>query len=488
MNLQLPQQTYQSRSKPFSSERLLNMLFEPSTQNKNIYMLVGAPGLKEYYDLGGDEPIRGMIYLHNCLVYVTTSQICIVYYDPVTDQVRPIKSVYWSTAQWGNPVAPVQMCTNGDVVMMHNPASNLLFAVELVGDNEVSPDSWNIYKVETTTPAARYKSVAYISGVFVAICQQGSDSYVQYTDVLGTELTHGFQLDTALTNLTSLASNMRELWCFGANTIEVISPTGEADEDFFAHVTGAYVNKGCVCKNSIAVYETVFFFYGTDGNIYAAENYTSLKQISTPALLEMIRSWGSLDSQADKDGVLGQIFTHNGHTFYMLKFKKFKKTLLYDVTTSSWSERETGDGGEWEGEYIVRRPNGDMLVSSGTTDKMYIMDMNYYTDNGEPIRREFVFGTIKNEDKHRMFFYSLTLDVDVGLGPDDTVMLSWSDDGGYTWTGERMLRLGNVGQYKKKLQFRKLGSSTLRTYKVRFSTASRVNVLGASMEAEEGIS
>ena len=52
MNLQLPQQTYQSRSKPFSSERLLNMLFEPSSANKGVYMLVGAPGLKEYYDLG----------------------------------------------------------------------------------------------------------------------------------------------------------------------------------------------------------------------------------------------------------------------------------------------------------------------------------------------------------------------------------------------------------------------------------------------------
>lgn len=488
MNLQLPQQTYQSRSKPFSSERLLNMLFEPSAQNKSMYMLIGAPGLKEYYDLGGDEPILGMMYLRNFLVYVTTAGIYVVYRAPNSSTVQLITSKIWQRLGAAQPTSPVQMCCNGDTIMMVNPNDNQLYFVDLYGEDSLSEDSWNISRAVVPNPDAKYISVTYISGVFAAIGKIGPMTYIQYTNVLGREFLHSFQLDTALVNLTAVASNMRELWCFGANSIEVVSPSGEADENFFAHVTGAYVNKGCVCKNSIAVYETVFFFYGTDGNIYAAENYTSLKPISTPALLEMIRSWGGLDSQADKDGVIGQVFTHNGHTFYMLKFKKFKKTLMYDITTSSWSERETGDGGEWEGEYVVRRPNGEMLVSSGTTDKLYTMDMNYYTDNGKPICREFVFGTIKNEAKHRMFFYSLTLDVDVGLGPDDTVMLSWSDDGGYTWTGERMLRLGNVGQYKKKLQFRKLGSSTLRTYKVRFSTASRVNVLSASMEAEEGIS
>jgi hypothetical protein len=252
-------------------------------------------------------------------------------------------------------------------------------------------------------------------------------------------------------------------------------------------VQGAYTNKGCVCKNSIATYETVFFFYGANGNIYAAENYSSLKPISTPALLDMIKSWGSLETQADKDSVVGQVYTQAGHTFYMLKFKKFGKTLLYDISTSSWSERETGDGGEWEGELVARRPNGELIVSSATTDKLYIMDTNFYTDNGMPICREFVFPTMKSEAKKRMFYYNLTLDVDVGLGPNNSVMLTWSDDGGYTWVGERMLKLGDYGEYKKKIQFRRLGSSSLRTYKVRFSTASMVNVLSASADIEEGL-
>lgn len=489
MNLQLPQQTYQSRSKPFSSERLLNMLFETNSADSKSYMLVNTPGLKEYYDLGGDSPVLGMIYLRNFLVYATSEGIYVVYRVPNSDNVRLIVSKSWEQdlGATTKPRAPIQMACNGDTVMLLHPDDQQLYFVDLAPGNELDINSWTIARVVTITPNAKYTSISYITGVFVASCQVGPDSVVQYTEVLGHEMTHSFQLDTALTNLTALASNMRELWCFGANSIEVVSPTGETGEDFFAHVTGAYANKGCVCKNSIAVYETVYFFYGSNGNIYAAENYSSLKQISTPALLDMIKSWGSLESQEDKDGVIGQIYTQDGHTFYMLKFKKFGKTLLYDITTASWLERETGDGKEWEGEYVLRRPNGEMIVSSASTDKLYIMDSNIYTDNRVPICREFVFGTIKTEAKKRLFFYSLTLDVDVGLGPDDTVMLSWSDDGGYTWTGERMLRLGNYGQYKKKLQFRRLGSSCLRTFKVRFSTASMVNVLSASVEVEEGL-
>lgn len=486
MKLQLPQQSYQSRSKPFSSERLLNMLFEPTPQDKSVFMLIGSPGLKEYYDLGGNQRILGMVYLRNFLVYVTTDVVRVIYKREDTGQIIEAASKRWANEGWQQPTSFVQMCCNGNTVMMVNPDNKKLYMVDLRGEYTLDPNSWNIATVTVPNPDAQYTSVTCISGVFVAACQIGSNSIIQYTDVLGTEMLYDFQLDTALTNLSALASNMRELWGFGSNSIEVIAPTGEAGADFFAHVPGAYLNKGCVCKNSIATFESTFLFYGTDNDIYTSNGY-GLTPISTPALLEMIKSWGTLDSQQDRDSVVGQVYSQDGHTYYVLKFKKFGKTIQYDLTTASWAERETGDGGEWEGEFIVRRPNGEMIVSSATTDKLYTMDSSYYTDNDVPICREFVFPTLRVEGKKRLFFYGLTLDVDVGLGPNDKVMLSWSDDGGYTWCAERMLGMGRVGEYRKKLQFRRLGSSSLRTFKVRFSTASMVNVLSASVEAEEGL-
>lgn len=490
-NLPLPQQTYQSRSKPFSSERLLNMLLEKGGQASDKYMLIGAPGLKEYYDFGGGKPILGMAYLRDFLIAVTNDNILILYKNRL-GVINLIRSFSWQVDIGQlNPNSPVQMVTNGEDVLILNSEAKKLTVVSCTSNEPEGgmqvPENWTADQpaVPETQPSdTAYTSIAYISGVFLASCQINSVSYVQFTDVLSTELRHTFQLDTALTNLTALKGNMREVWAFGANSIEVFAPTGESGEDFFAHVPGAYINKGCVCKNSVVTHESSYLFYGTDNDIYISNGY-ALTSIATPALLDMIKSWGVLETEDQRKSVIGQLFSQGGHTFYMLKFKAFGKTLLYDLTTHSWLERETGKDGEWEGEYVVRRPSGELLVSSKTRSVLYKMDSDYYTDAGEPICREFVFATISLPSKKRMFFSSLTIEVDTGLGPNDHIMLSWSDDGGYTWKPERMLPLGDYGQYNRKLQFRRLGSSITRTFRVRFSTASMINVLRADVDFYE---
>lgn len=483
MDLVLPQQTYQSRSKPFSSERLLNMLFEPAGPSGK-YMLIGTPGLKEYYNFGGSNPILGMIYIRDCLVYVTSAGIYVVSRDE-SGTVRQIISKTWGSLGVAKiPTSPVQMESNGDMVVLLNSENGRLYYVELSGDDRYSSNSWAINQCEVISNNTFYTSIAYISGVFVATCQIAGLSYVQFTDVLSHNFHYAFQLDTALSNLSAIKGNMRELWAFGANSIEVLAPTGEAGDYFFAHVAGAYINKGSVYKNSIVAHESTFFFYGTDGNIYMSNNY-NMQTISTPALLDMIKSWGSLEYD-QRDEIIGQIFTQRGHSFYVLKFLPFNKTLMFDLTTGSWLERESGNGEDWEGQYITRRPTGEMIVSSRSKTMLYYMDNDFYTDNGETIRREFVFATISAEGKKRMYFQSLTLEIDTGLGPNDSVMLSWSNDGGYTWGPERMVKLGDYGEYNKKIQFRRLGSGITRTFRVRLSTASMINVLRASIEYEVG--
>lgn len=490
MNLPLPQQTYQSRSKPFSSERLLNLMLE---QAGDAYMLVGTPGLEKHYDFGAGVKVLGMCYIRDYLVLATSNHVYVLYkeerpQEPEGYVIREIVKKSWNDIGLYSPGNTlVQMVSNGDTVLLLNSDEKVrkMAKVDLIGpETPLLPESWEVYKLDTPENLV-YTSIGYISGVFLASCEENKASYVQFTDVLDTKFKYSFQLDTALSNLTALKGNMREVWVFGANSIEVVAPTGEPGDNFFAHVHGAYINKGCVCKNSIATYETSYIFYANDNVVYMSNGY-SLNPISTPALLDMIKSWGALDTDKDRDGVIGQVFSIAGHTFYMLKFKKFGKTLWYDITTGSWIERETGDGGEWEGDFVARRSNGELVVTSSTSSKMYRMDSNYYSDDGKYICREFVFQTLSTEGKKRMFFYTLTLEIDSGLGPNDSVMLSWSDDGGYTWGNERTIGLGDYGHYNKKIQFRRLGSSTIRTFKVRLSTKSMVNILRASLDVEEG--
>ena len=339
MNLPLPQQTYQSRSKPFSSERLLNLLLEQAGDN-GAYMLIGTPGLEFYYDLGIDERALGMKYIRDYLVVATDNYIFIL--QKKGEKVRQILRKDWKSMGFEKLPggAYVQMVSNGDMILFLNPEVKKIGKVVLENlNNADTEDGWTVLKLDDQDDKL-YTSLAYISGVFLASCEINGVSYVQYTDVLDTKFLYAFQLDTALSNLTALKGNMREVWAFGANSIEVVSPTGEPGNDFFAHVAGAYINKGCVCKNSIATHETSYIFYANDNVVYMSSGY-NLVPISTPAILDMIKSWGDLESEDDREKVIGQVFSLAGHTYYMLKFKSLGKTLWYDLTTGSWIERET---------------------------------------------------------------------------------------------------------------------------------------------------
>lgn len=497
MDLPLPQQSYQSRSRPFSSQRLLNMIIEKSHDSltSSNYMLIGAPGLAMYRSLVANEPITGAVYLRNFLVYATATGITIMRIQQQGSIINTQTKTWADLDLLPSGTHHVQMVTNGDDVLVLNPVGALengeyvgrLVVVQGGGD---MPENWQIRRpTGQSIDVPDYKSIACIAGVFVTACLMNEPGYgqkaafVKYGAVLDPDsFAYAFQLDTALAQLTGVASNMREIWVFSPNSVEVLAPTGEAGDDFFAHVQGAYINRGCNYSNSIATYESSFLFIGSDDVIYMSEGF-NLKPISTPAILEMIARWG------EKDDVFGQVFSYSGHTYYVLKFMMKtgrNYTLWYDLTTGSWIERETGSDKDWEGNFIIRQPNGALMVSSATVGMLYSMSYDNYTDNGIAIRREWVFPTLQSENKRRMYYYSLTLDIDSGLGPNNTVALDWSDDGGYTWSKERVLELGKKGEYAKKIQFRRLGSSVLRTYRMKLATSSLINVLRATIEAEEG--
>lgn len=495
MDLPLPQQSYQSRSRPFSSQRLLNMIIEKSNDSLTTsnYMLIGAPGLSVYRSLNTNEPITGAVYLRNFLVFANATGVTVMRIQG-GNNVLTTKTVTWAQLSLeSSGTHHVQMASNGDDVLVLNPVGatvqgkkvGRLVVVQGGGD---TPDDWQIRRpTGQGIDVPDYKAVACIAGVFLTACMIETDgqpaAYVKYGAILDPDsFAYAFQLDTALAELSGIASNMREVWVFSPNSIEILAPTGEAGDDFFAHVQGAYINRGCKYTNSITTFESSFLFVGSDDVIYMSSGY-ELKPISTAAIVSMIASWGEIED------IFGQVCSYGGHTYYIMKFMMVSGrnyTLWYDLTTGSWIERETGDNQDWDGNFVIRQPNGMMMVSSSTTGLLYSMSYNSYTDNGVAIRREWVFPTLQSNDKKRMYYYDLTIDIDSGLGPNNTVALDWSDDGGYTWGKERVLELGKRGEYAKKLQFRRLGSSVLRTFRMKLSTSSLINVLRATINAEEG--
>lgn len=73
-----------------------------------------------------------------------------------------------------------------------------------------------------------------------------------------------------------------------------------------------------------------------------------------------------------------------------------------------------------------------------------------------------------------------------GQGLDPTIYLSWSDDGGHTWSDEIATTIGELGRYTKRAQWRRLGSSRDRIFQVTMSDPCRWVLLAAYLELAEG--
>ena len=81
----------------------------------------------------------------------------------------------------------------------------------------------------------------------------------------------------------------------------------------------------------------------------------------------------------------------------------------------------------------------------------------------------------------KLVFDELELNLQVGQESNinPLVMLTWSDDGGRTWSQSRQESLGAIGEFGKRVIFRRLGQSKSRVFKLQMTDAARLIVLGA---------
>lgn len=325
----------------------------------------------------------------------------------------------------------------------------------------------------------KLKSICYLAGRFIGV--DYSAGTIRWTEVLDPNAWSALnyiQSETSINELTAIRSNTREAWVFSPKNIEVYTPTGSSDSpSAFARMSGAYIDKGCKYKNCIAINQLQFYWVATDGCIYRSNGYNAEK-ISTVALENEIMNYG------EQEDILGQIYTQAGHVFYVVKFKTAKKTWCYDITTGLWHERESNDS-EWKGDLIISAWN-HTYVSDKDKSILYDLDLDVGTDNGEVIKREFVFPTIKNEEL-RTFHRRLEIDMDTGFSNNENLFLQFSDDGGYTWSNEYWVALGEKAEYNRKLEWRRLGSSITRIYRVKMSTRNKVNIIGAYIDIKKGV-
>jgi hypothetical protein len=465
--------SYVARSVNAADNRCVNLFPEVIPEGgKEAGFLSRCPGLK-FLQTVGTGPVRGL-WAHQTNgsdFYVASGQ-----------QFFKLSSLTGTPTLLGtiSGTGPVSIADNGTQLFIAcNPRSYIY--------NE----TLNTFAEITDIDFPGAVTVGYLDGYFVFNEPDSQKVWV-------TQLFEGTQIDPldfasaegSPDGLVGLIVDHREVWLFGTDSVEVWYDAGLADFPL-ARIQGAFNEIGCVAAFSIAKLDNGLFWLGTDargqGIVYRANGYTG-QRVSTHAIEYAIAQYGNISD------AVAYTYQQEGHAFYVLSFPSANATWVYDVATQAWHERAGWDNGAFTRHRSNCQCNfgGNIIVGDYENGNIYVFDLDVYADNSgiqKWLRSWRAIPTGQNNLK-RTSQHTLQLDCEAGVGinngqgSDPQVMLRWSDDGGHTWSNEYWQSIGKIGQYFKRVIWRRLGMTLKlrdRVYEVSGTDPVKIAIVGAEV-------
>lgn len=440
---------YRPRSGTTSIERLVNRYAEPSQEGgKTPVTLYPTPGLLAWTTVG-DGPIRGMYAFQGDVYVVSGTKLYAV--DHATKTATEIGDVAG--------VGAVRMLDNGSHVVI---ATN-----------------GHLYAANRTTildlPQQNICGIAYQDG-YLIYAQRGTENFwlSGLDDATTIDALDFSTVDVVPDNVVGCISNRRELFLFGTSSIEAWINTGAAAFPF-ERAGGGYIERGCASPGSIAKALGQVYWLGDNRIVYRNVGYQE-QPISTSDVERLIAD------AADPASSEAFVYTQAGHTFYCLSFSDL--SLVYDITTGLWHERLSFGETRWRvGSYCTT--NDLHLAGDFESNEIYELDLDTYSDDGDPIVRQIVFPPLSDGARH-IFVPEMFVDIEAGSDAG-VIQLQWSEDDGRTWVGSMNGSLGATGAYRHRLTFNRLGRFSNRTFRLQDSDAVKSVILGAQARIEVGL-
>jgi hypothetical protein len=468
------------------AQRTLNLYPEViSKDGKNSVVLRGTPGLSLWKTLA-TGPVRG---LFSGGAPLTAGPDLYAVGGSKLYKIDSAGTVSASLGDVGNDNKPVQMFVNGTQLFIISAGhayihdgSSLTFAG--LPNQVVGPG--NLTDVASSTNSA--SAGAYLDGYFIVARPNSKQINISslYNGLTWDALDFDFKVGY-LDNISALFVDHQELWIFGESTTEIWRNTGNADFPL-QRDPGAFIHHGCVARDTVARLGGAVTWLSGDslGNprLYRARGFQP-ERLSTPAVEA---EWATYSpSIAD---AFGFAYEDQGHQFYQLTFPTYNTTWVYDLTTNLWHERSYWNGSAHQRHLASCYAffHSDHVVGSRVDGKLYTMRHTAFTDEGATIKRIRTAPYLSNENLNT-FHHRLTLDMETGAAdPAPTVTLSYSDNGGHSWSTPKapVYGTGALTDYTKRLIWRKLGKARTRSYSVEVASAGRVALVDAYLDATAG--
>lgn len=291
--------------------------------------------------------------------------------------------------------------------------------------------------------------------------------------------------DNVLRTLTS----HREVWLFGAETTEPFYNSGAAAFPI-ERISGAFIEHGILAPASALVLDNTPIWLSFDPR--TGEKLVVRSSGYTPQIVNDAFMSYQLDQMTTLDDARAYGYIEFGQTFYVLVFPTEGKTFALNLKTNLWHKMASfPESGRHRGNWFVSF-SGKNLVGDYENGAIYEMSMNILDEAGEEIVRRWTMGEASGEDGNKLFHHDLIVKLETGLTADteteSMMMMDYTDNGGKTWSNERLLSAGLIGHYEGELRAKRLGCARRRHYRLKTSASRKWGILGVNLKASPGVS
>ncbi len=266
-------------------------------------------------------------------------------------------------------------------------------------------------------------------------------------------------------------------WMMGDKTMEPWENTGSGNPPF-SPILGAIIQVGLAALHSPAKNDNGFYFLGDDRRIYFVQGVQETN-ITTINLANVIEGFTTIDDAE------GNCFQIQGQNFYVITFPTERRSFCFNESVgieNGWFELSsaTSETERYFGSQFVYFNNKTYVTDTSSGD-IYELDKNTFDEFGNAVIRirdsaNFHGGLVGAPGKLlTMNRFELVMETGVGSEDQDEddegpfVMLSWSDDGGRTFSTEIFASAGRAGEFIWKVEWFGLGSFYNRIMRIRMT-------------------
>jgi len=335
--------------------------------------------------------------------------------------------------------------------------------------------------------------------------------------------------DGAPDNLVALIVDHREVYLMGEASSEVWADVG-AFPFPFQRIPGTSTQHGIAAQFSVARLGDSFAYVSRNlrgqGEVMMMQGYKPTR-ISTHAVENSI-------TNQYIDDAIGWTYQLEGHEVYVVSFPTINLTWAFDIASGMWHKWlyvDTMNNFQRHRGNCCALFQGMVLVGDYANGKIYELDKNTYTDDGNYTRRVRRAPHLV-ADFQRQYFEELQIQFQPGVGftglsqtnnlflsspyyitptatltilPNQTItlgiqsainastpttlpqaMLRWSDDGGSTWSNEHWVTIGQTGKYQNRAIWRRLGTARDRVFEVVVTDPVKAVIISSNLKVSAG--